>query len=56
MNSEQIAGLVRHFITVAGGALVTRGLTDESGLQALAGGAAVFVAVVWSWWQKREAV
>lgn len=38
-----ILGLVRHGVTTMGGVLVTAGYVDESGIQTLAGAAAVLV-------------
>jgi hypothetical protein len=38
-----ILGLIRHTVTTMGGVLVTSGYVDESGVQTLAGAAAVIV-------------
>lgn len=53
MNGEQIAGLVRHILTVAGGGLVTAGVIDEAGLTLAAGAVATLVGIVWSVIAKR---
>lgn len=52
-NSETIQGIVRHAITTFGGFLITSGYTNASGLEALAGGAAVVVGIIWSIVSKR---
>ncbi|WP_426608656.1 hypothetical protein [Bradyrhizobium sp. McL0616] len=47
-----LAGIVRHFLTSAGGALVAGGYIQSSDTSAFIGGGMVIAGVVWSWWQK----
>lgn len=47
-----LAGVVRHFLTTAGGALVAGGYMQSSDTSAFIGGGMVVAGVVWSWWQK----
>lgn len=54
MNGEQIAGLVRHILTVAGGGLVTAGVLDEQGLVLASGAIATLIGIVWSVIAKRQ--
>jgi hypothetical protein len=54
MNQEQILGLLRHVLTVAGGALVTKGLVDESMLLEGVGIISSIVGFVWSYIVKRK--
>lgn len=54
MNREQIEGLIRHILTVAGGSLVTAGKLDPAELATVAGSLAMLAGVAWSWWVKRR--
>lgn len=54
MNAEQLAGLVRHILTVAGGGLVTAGVIDEAGLTLAAGAIATLIGIVWSVIAKKQ--
>lgn len=54
MNQEQVLGLLRHVLTVAGGALVTKGLLDESMLLEGVGLVTSIVGFVWSYIAKRK--
>jgi len=47
-----LAGMVRHFLTTAGGALVAGGYLSSSDASAFVGGGMVIAGVAWSWWQK----
>jgi hypothetical protein len=49
-----IAGLVRHILTTFGGVMVGKGWVDNAQLEAVAGGAAALVGIVWSFWAKKE--
>jgi hypothetical protein len=55
MNKQQILGIVRHVLTTVGGVLITKGLTDQAGLEALIGGLVALVGVIWSVLSKRAA-
>jgi hypothetical protein len=55
MKQEIILGLLRHVLTVAGGALVAKGLTDDSQLGEAAGAACTLIGFVWSILHKRQA-
>lgn len=47
-----LAGMCRHALTVAGGALVADGYLQSSGTADFVGGGMVLAGVAWSWWQK----
>jgi hypothetical protein len=47
-----LAGIVRHALTSAGGALVAGGYMSSSETSAFIGGGMVIAGIVWSWWQK----
>ncbi len=56
-----IGGLVRTGIAAFGGYLVSKGLIDQAGADALAGNAGavtgvatILGAAAWSWWSKRK--
>lgn len=52
MNPE-LAGLIRHGLTMAGSVLVTKGYTDSTALEAIIGGIMAVVALCWSYWAKQ---
>lgn len=52
--SPVIQGILRHLLTVAGGALVSLGYIDENGAQAAAGAIATLAAIVWSIIEKKS--
>lgn len=47
-----LAGIVRHGLTTAGGALVAGGYIQSSDTSAFVGGGMVLAGIAWSWWQK----
>lgn len=52
MNPE-LAGLIRHALTMIGAVLVTKGYTDATAMEAIVGGVAALVGLAWSMWAKR---
>jgi hypothetical protein len=56
MSQDEVAGIIRHVVTIAGGYFVSRGLIDESALITIAGGAAALAGVLWSVYSKRSKV
>ncbi len=54
MSREQIEGIVRHLMGAIGSVLATKGIVDESGVQALVGVAVAIVGVVWSFMSKKQ--
>jgi membrane protein DedA with SNARE-associated domain len=52
MSSEQILGITRHILTIAGGYLVSQGITDEGTMSIIVGGLASLIGVIWSWQSK----
>lgn len=46
--SDQVASAIRSVLKVVGGALVTKGLTDNTTLEALIGGAVALIGIIWS--------
>jgi hypothetical protein len=47
-----LAGVARHVLTAAGGALVTSGYIQSSDVAGIVGTGMVLLGVAWSWWQK----
>lgn len=47
-----LAGVVRHLLTTAGGALVAGGYMQSSDEAGFIGGGMVVAGVIWSWWNK----
>lgn len=56
MDKEYVTGLVRHSLTAVGGFLVARGYTDSGTVEAVIGGAAALVGLVWSMAHKKAIV
>jgi len=52
MLSDHVLGLTRHILTIAGGYLVSKGVTDEATMTMIVGGLVSLVGVVWSWRSK----
>lgn len=52
--SEYVCSLIRHVATAAGAVLVTKGYTDQTGLEALAGGLVALAAVIWGQINKKN--
>ena len=48
-----LAGMVRHALTTAGGALVAGGYMESNEMGAFVGGGMILAGIVWSWWNKR---
>jgi hypothetical protein len=57
MDSETLkpilAGMVRHLLTTAGGALVAGGYMQSSDMAGFVGGGMLIAGIAWSWWNKR---
>lgn len=56
MSQEQIAGIVRHFLSGIGAVLAAKGVVDESGVQLLIGAGVAVVGVIWSFVSKKKPV
>ena len=54
MEKEQIYGLIRHALTVLGGALVTKGYVDADVVPEVVGAVMTLVGVVWSYQSKKK--
>ena len=52
LTLEQILGIVRHVMTIAGTLLVASGSVAEGGWEVITGSALSLVAIVWSVWSK----
>ena len=52
--SEYVGSLIRHVAMAAGTVLVTKGVTDQAGLEALAGGLVALAALIWGLVNKRN--
>jgi len=55
MNKETIFGLIRHILTVVGGALVAKGTIDESMSEEVIGIIIAVIGVAWSIKDKKPA-
>ena len=53
MEKEQNYGLIRHGLTVLGGALVTKGYIDAEIVPEVVGAIMTLVGVVWSYQSKK---
>ena len=54
MKKEQLFGLIRHALTIVGGALATKGIIDEAMSSEIVGIAMSIVGVVWSFTSKKK--
>lgn len=48
MTAEQVSGLVRHLLTFLGGWLIAKGWGDASAWDAIGGGIAALIGIIWS--------
>jgi hypothetical protein len=48
MKKEQILGLIRHFLTFAGGLAIAKGLIDQTQETELVGAICALVGSIWS--------
>ncbi len=53
MNKQTILGIVRHGLTTTGGALVARGVTDETIMTEIVGVIIAVAGLVWSIIEKK---
>lgn len=54
MQKTTLLALLRHGLTTAGGALVTKGFADSAEVEQLAGALITILGVLWSIWEKRN--
>lgn len=54
MSKDVILGLVRHFLTIAGGVLVTKGNLDVTDADTLVGSVIAIAGVIWSIVSKKK--
>ncbi len=55
MEKKQIYGIIRHALTVLGGALVTKGYIDDALLIEGVGAVMAIIGFVWSYSEKTKA-
>lgn len=55
MNQEQVMGILRHVITIAGGFLVAQGMVTEGAMTEIIGGVMALIGTGWSWYAKTPA-
>lgn len=53
MNDQLSSGL-RTLLKYLGGALVTKGFVDQSGMELLVSAAMTLIGAGWSWWHHRN--
>lgn len=51
MNIDHVLSVLRTVLKTAGAVLVTKGVTDESGLEAVVGGLIAGIGIAWSFWK-----
>lgn len=56
MDSEYVKALVRHILTAVGGFAVARGVTDNTTLETVTGGAVALTGLIWSLAHKKAIV
>ena len=54
MSQEQVLGMVRHFLTILGGAVVAKGVTDEGTMTMIVGGIVSVIGVLWSVYSNKK--
>lgn len=54
MQRDEILGLARHALTVAGGYLIHRGMASAEEVETGAGAIVALAGVIWSVWEKRQ--
>jgi len=54
MEKEQLFGLIRHALTIGGGALVAKGIVEEGVAAEMVGIAMSILGVVWSFTSKKK--
>ena len=54
MEKEQIFGLIRHALTIIGGALVAKGYLADDGLEEIYGSLMALFGVIWSYAAKKK--
>ena len=54
MNQDQVLSIVRHVLTGVGSILVTKGLTDQAGLEAIIGGLVAVTGLLWSFFTHKS--
>lgn len=54
INQEQVMGFIRHALTVAGGIMITKGITDEGTMIQVIGASMTLIGFAWSYWAKRH--
>lgn len=52
---EAILGVIRHILTIAGGALASKGVVGSDDVELLIGSVVSIAGVIWSVWAKRTA-
>ena len=48
MNMDQTLSAVRTVLKIAGGALVAKGVTDQSSMETIVSAVAILIGIVWS--------
>lgn len=48
MSQEQVMGILRHVLTIIGGVVVSKGLTDEGTMTVIIGGLTAIAGIIWS--------
>lgn len=56
MDKEYVTALVRHVLTAVGGFAVARGVTDNTTLETVTGGAVALTGLIWSLAHKKALI
>ena len=54
MNTDMFSGILRHVLTIAAGALVSRGVLNANDAQMAVGAVVALAGIGWSVWCKRK--
>lgn len=54
MSQEQVMGILRHVLTIIGGVIVSKGLTDEGTMTVIIGGLTAIAGIIWSVYSNKK--
>lgn len=54
MNKDSILSIIRTILKTGGAILVTKGVTDDAGLEAVIGGLIAGIGIAWSWFTHKK--
>ena len=54
MSQEQVMGILRHVLTILGGIIVSKGITDEGTMTIIVGGLTAIAGILWSVYSNKK--